>query len=492
MRLLFNVFIMLLLSVNFSSAKTQLPKLYIAPNPGDLSGVEGLRESLLFDMKVNGQDLFIYHGFQLEYNKYGYELKGGSYVNFASDPGELTMEVSTAEKIKTYTVMPHVEHELINETTIRLKTNKAQKFLITAHLENSGENWFIVSVEEPETNIPDKNDPTVLFLEAGVHKFGRAWKPYVNGIKTVYLAPGAVVQATMHAVAQDGLRLTGRGLFAQSLWENGKDVSPLKTEWMGEMMGIYFRECNKLKIDGISVINSPSYQIELADCENVLVDNVKLLGFGKGNNDGIHLYGRNIELKNSFLAGSDDRICITGLFDREKFEVKTKNDLQPRLEDTHVHNLRISNIVFWGQKNGADIMLTWNGGKTCRDVVIENVYSLGFTNKGFLAAKHGGSVVVEDIIIRNAHLYHDRIVDIEVKEASCWGQGGGSVRNILLENIRIDADVKNVSNKMIGHTPNSNVSDITFRNVSAKGVKITDIKQTNIQTNSFVYNVKFE
>lgn len=471
---------------------SQSPKLYISPNPGDLSAIEGLKESELFGMSVNGQDLFVYHGFQMEYNNYGFGKKGGSFVNFASEPGWLNLEITTSEKIDNYTIMPFVEHEKVNETTIRVRTDKPQKFLVTADLEKSGENWFIVSVEEPETNIPDKNDPSVLFIEAGVHQFGRAWRPYVNGIKTVYLAPGAVVQATMHTVGQDGLTLTGRGLFAQALWDNGKEVSPLKTEWMGDMMGIYFRECNDLSIDGISVINCPSYQIELADCENVVVDNVKLLGFGKGNNDGIHLYGRNIELKNSFLAGSDDRICITGLFDREKFEVTKQEELQPRLEDTDVYNLRISNIIFWGQKNGADIMLTWNGGKTCRDVIIENVHSLGFTNKGFVGSKHGGSVIIEDVTIRNAHLNHHRLIDIEVTAAGSWGQGGGSVRNILLENITIDAEPGQVSNKIIGHSPKSNVDHITFKNVTANGVKLTNIEQTSIETNEFVYHINFE
>ena len=487
-----NYLVSLLIVLAGISCSEKGPKLYIAPNPGDLSAIEGLKESQLFDITVNGNDLFVYHGYQVEFNKYGFGKKGGSFVNFASEPGLLNMEIASTEKIDSFTIMPHVEHEKLNETTIRLKTDKPQKFLVTAYLENSGINWFVVSVEEPETNIPDKNDPTVLFIEPGVHQFGRAWSPYVNGIKTVYLAPGAVVQATMHTVGQDSLKLTGRGLFAQALWHNGKDVSPLKAEWMSDMMGICFRECNYLSIDGISVINCPSYQIELADCENVVVDNVKLLGFGKGNNDGIHLYGRNIELKNSFLAGSDDRICITGLFDREKFEVTKKEELQPRLEATNVHNLHIHDIVFWGQKNGADIMLTWNGGMTCNNVLIENVQSVGFTNKGFLASKHGGSVVVENITIRNAHLYHHRIVDLEITDAACWGQGGGSVRNVLLENITIDAKAKEVSNKMVGFSPESNVDGITFRNVVANGVKITSLNQTSIETNSFVYNINFE
>jgi hypothetical protein len=53
--------------------------LYIAPDPGDLSMIEGLEKSPLFEMTVNGKNLFVYRGFQKEYNKYGFAKKGGSF-----------------------------------------------------------------------------------------------------------------------------------------------------------------------------------------------------------------------------------------------------------------------------------------------------------------------------------------------------------------------------------------------------------------------------
>jgi hypothetical protein len=476
----------------FTACSEKGPKLYIAPDPGDLSMIEGLEKSPLFEMTVNGQNLFVYRGFQEEYNKYGFAKKGGSFVNFAAEPGVLNLKVTTKENFDDFSIRPHVDHEKIDNRTILITTDKPGKFLITVWLEEKGENWFVVSIEEPEIDVPDRSDPEVLYLEAGVHQFERAWDPFQDGIKILYLEHGAVVQATIRTVGQDNLTLKGRGIFSQSVYNNGKDISPLHTEWMGDMMGIYFRECNNITIEGISVIGAPSYQIELADCEGAFVDNIKLLGFGEGNNDGIHLYGRNITLQNSFLAGSDDRICITGLFDRERFEVTKKEELQPRLEPTDVYNLRINNIVFWGHRNGADIMLTWNGGKTCRDVIIENVYSLGFTNKGFVASKHGGSVIVQDVIVRNAHLYHDRLIDLDVQHASMWGEGGGAIRNILLENITIDADPSDVSLKMIGVSEESNVENITFRNIVANGQKITSLDQTAIYTNEFATGIVFE
>ena len=58
---------------------------------------------------------------------------------------------------------------------------------------NGKEHSFIISAEKPETNIPSKEDKGVLFLEPGVHQYGQAWDPFVNGIHTVYVKGGAVL-----------------------------------------------------------------------------------------------------------------------------------------------------------------------------------------------------------------------------------------------------------------------------------------------------------
>ena len=58
MKNLFNTLLLTVLIFGCQSKPTG-PKLYIAPNPGDLSAIEGLQESTLFDMTVNGQDVFV-------------------------------------------------------------------------------------------------------------------------------------------------------------------------------------------------------------------------------------------------------------------------------------------------------------------------------------------------------------------------------------------------------------------------------------------------
>jgi hypothetical protein len=465
----------------------------IHPEPGDLSAVVGLQRSELFQVEVGSRSSFVYHGAEPEFNKYGFARKGGHFTSFGIAYGaSAVIEVVTKLPIERFQVLPLVvSHDRVDAHRLRLEIRGPTRFLLTVWM-GGEEQWLVVSADEPETLIPDKHDPEVLFLGPGVHHRPRAWDPFVEGIRTVYLAPGAVLEATIRSVGKDGITLRGRGILAQAKWKNGKLESPLAAEWMAGYMGMHFRDCSNVSIEGIAVINCPSYQLELADCEQVHVRNVKLLGFGEGNNDGMHLYGRHIRVEDSWIAGSDDRICLTGLFDREKFEVTSADQLQARLEDTDVHNLHIRNVIFWGHKNGGDIMITWNGGKTCTDILIEDCKSLGLTNKGFLSAKHGGSVVAENIVIRNVELFHPRLVSIEVKEASCWGAGGGAIRNVLVEHVKIHADPSQVDLQILGHDETSDVSGITFRNIRANGVRLRSIEETSIRTNAFVKGVVFE
>ncbi|MBD5778897.1 right-handed parallel beta-helix repeat-containing protein [Pelagicoccus sp. NFK12] len=470
-----------------------VPEVTVFPAPGDLSEVEGLEESALFDVSVNGEDTFVYRGFQKEFNKYGFAKKGGHYVNFSFANTAVTVDVTTSKPFSSFSVKPtQALVERVSDTQLRFTLQDPSKFLVTAEFEESGENWLVVAADGPEQEVPSKDDPSVLYLEAGVHKFGRSWDPFVDGIKTVYMEPGTVVEATLKVVGKEGLTIKGRGLFAQGFRPHAKVEDPLQTEWLGDCMGAYFRECKDLRFEGYAVINCPSYQLEVADCDRVSVENLKLLGFGWNNNDGMHLYSRDVTVENSFIAGNDDRICVTGLFDSEDREIKTVADQKARIKGCDVGNLVIRNNVFWGQRNGGDIMLTWNGSHTCEDVLIEGCKSIGFTNKGFLSAMHGGSVVIKDVTVRDIEIYHHRLTSVLVRDAKTWGDGGGAIDGLTLENIQIHAEPKEVSLLLTGWSEESPIRNVTLRNITANGQKITSFDQTSIETNEFVKNVVWE
>lgn len=466
--------------------------LMIYPGVDGLEKVKGFEESKIFDLKINDKDAFVYRSFEiLDEHEHVKQLRsisyqGVSYVNFSMEK-EVNLEVTTNDKVDKWTILPN--NNIKTETTensLKFSLSEPQKFVISAVIEDK-EQFFIISAEVPETKIPSKDDKSVLFLEPGVHQYGQAWDPFVDGVKTLYVSGGAVLEATIKSKNKDGVKILGRGVLSQSFTTHAEESSK-EQEWDSDWLGIVFIDSKDIEIDGIAVMSSPSYQLEFANSEDAIVNNVKLCGFGEHNNDGIHTYGRNILVQNSFVASNDDRICVTGLFDKENGTSDDINwDGSNELTGTPVSNIIIKDMVFWGlDNNGGDIMLTWNGSDYAKDVTIENVISLTSTNKAFIAARHGGSADIHDLKIKNIKLYHGNLFDVEIGGKMYQGAGGGKLRNISLENVYLDSDFAHLGKQLMGQNKESNIDNITFKNISTNEGVITSIDQLNIKANEFV------
>jgi hypothetical protein len=473
------------------------PKTVVFRPVDNIDLVQGLEQSPYFSLNVNGLDAFVYHGFETidEFEWYGDagvmtnspSYKGVSYCNFTIS-GKSEIKITTSDNILEWDIKPTLGSSILfDKKTLSLEIDGPRKFV--AHIKfESGWEYFIVSAEEPETNIPDKNDPTVLFLEPGVHQFGQAWDPFVEGIKTLYVAGGAVVEATIKVKDKSNIKILGRGLFAQAFVPHAEEFEVRREqEWDADWMGIHIGRSNNIEIDGIALINSPGYQLEFAICENVNVKNVKLLGFGEHNNDGLHTYGKNITIDDCFIACNDDRICITGLFDNDCGTGDVLWDGTNKLSGTPVENITIKNMVFFGlHNNGGDIMLTWNGETYCRNVLVENCISLTPTNKAFVSAMHGGSAIFENIVIRNSHLYHGNLVSILVRNQGYQGAGGGAIKGLLLENITLEAKKSEIGKHYTGFDEKSNIEGVVFKNIIASDGVVKSIDETAIVKNEFV------
>ncbi|GEC72575.1 Glycosyl hydrolases family 28 [Flavobacterium flevense] len=477
-------------------------KITLYPAVKNLDKVKGLSESTNFDLTVDGLNAFVYHTREIA-DKYEHvkQLKsvsydGVSYVNFSMTKS-VTLEVSGLNgKVSNWKILPERKEFVINESknSLTLTLNTPEKFVVTA-IVNGKEQSFIISAEKPETNIPIKGDKGVLYLEPGVHQYGQAWDPFVNGIHTVYVAGGAVLEATIKANNKKNVKILGRGIISQSFVTHAEESSPNKNEreeeWDADWLGVVFIDSDNVEIDGVAITSSPSYQLEVANCKNVKINNVKLCGYGEHNNDGIHAYSTNVLVDDSFIASNDDRICITGLYDKENGSTNIQWDGSNELTGVSISNIKIKNVVFWGlDNNGADIMLTWNGKGYAKDIMVEDVVSLTATNKAFVAARHGGSADIHDLIFRNVKLLHGNLFDIEIGESNYQGEGGGKLRNMLLENITVDAKMNDIGKQLLGENKNSNIDGIKLKNIKSNDGVLTDVNQLKLKTNEFVTNLK--
>jgi Glycosyl hydrolases family 28 len=491
------------LLVNTLNAKItdSIGDVMLHPSVKNLEKIKGLTESTIFDLTVNGQNAFVYHSREImDQYEHIKQLKsisyqGVSYVNFSMSKKVKLQINSLNGKASNWKILPKRADVKVDETTnsIIFTLNKPEKFVISAVI-GGLEQSIIISAEKPETNIPSKTDKGVLYLGPGIHQYGQAWDPFVNGIHTVYVAGGAILEATIKSNKKNNVKILGRGILSQSFVTHAEESSPnekaREQEWDADWLGVVFTDSQNIEIDGITIMNSPSYQLEVANCKSVKINNVKLCGFGEHNNDGIHTYGNNVLVEDSFIASNDDRVCITGLFDKENGTDNLQWDGSNELTGVSVSNITLRNMVFWGlDNNGADIMLTWNGSGNAKNILVENAVSLTGTNKAFIAARHGGSADIHDLIFRNIILYHPNLFDVEIGESNYQGAGGGKLRNLLLENFTIHANFRDIGKQLKGESKASNIEGIIFKNIITNDGVLTDLNQIKLISNEFVTNL---
>ncbi len=153
---------------------------------------------------------------------------------------------------------------------------------------------------------------------------------------------------------------------------------------------VSFTHCANVLIEGITLINSPSWTIHPVHCENVNVDKVTIINPADSpNTDGINPDScRNVHISNCYVSVGDD--CITLKSGKED---NGRNHLAP------CENITITNCTMAHGHGGVVIGSETSGG--VRNVVISNCVFTG-TDRGIrVKSRRGRGGVVEDICVTN-------------------------------------------------------------------------------------------
>ena len=175
---------------------------------------------------------------------------------------------------------------------------------------------------------------------------------------------------------------------------------------------IFFHNCERLRIDGITVRNSPCWTITASCCRDVKVSKVTIHNnLRVSNSDGIHCCScRDVLIIDSVFHCGDDCIAITGITNWEAIS----------------ENIVIANCTMASRSAG--IRFGHMASKV-RNVLVSNVI-MNDTNRGIaiFAAKNGW---VENVIISNI------LIGARMFGGAWWGKGEPLVISAT-ENGRID------------------------------------------------------
>jgi len=160
-------------------------------------------------------------------------------------------------------------------------------------------------------------DPQTLYFPPGCHDIGIL---HLKDGQTVFLDEGAVVYGCIHATDCKDVRVLGRGIL-----DNSKNVETVLFEVEKPGDGsfavknvkrdhtIHMVRCENVTLDGFIIRDSLCYNVSLLGCDDVEIDNLKIIGNWRFNSDGIDFQNcRRCHLTKSFLRTFDDTVCVKG------------------------------------------------------------------------------------------------------------------------------------------------------------------------------------
>lgn len=320
-----------------------------------------------------------------------------------------------------------------------------------------------------ETETYKESSEGVMYFGPGTHRPGDLPNNQIRipSNTTVYLAPGAVVEAKLLVDHAENVRIIGRGIIYRAI------------------RGIEVTNSQNVYIDGITVVNPDHYSIFGGGSKDITVKNFKSFSC-KGWSDGIDVMScQNIDVENIFMRNSDD--CLAFYNHRWNWWGGT-------------NNVNVRKAVLW-----ADIAHPINiGGHgdpesevgetienlTFRDIDILEQDEDDYPYQGCMAVVCGDKNLARNILfedIRIESIQEGMMFNIRVNYNPKYDkQPGRGIDGLTFRNITYDGIGENKS-VIFGLDEKRRVKNVTFENIIINGKKMQDTK--DFVKNEFVDNI---
>ena len=333
------------------------------------------------------------------------QTEPADFLPFTIDNNEtVKVEITFNKPFETAEIHPvsySVEFEQKNNT-ISFDVSKSGQYNI--QLDGLHRNLYLFV----DTPIKENKSATYYFKK-GVHNVGAI---ELKSGDSVYFEDGAVVYGGFYSINSENIKITGHGILDGSFEErtssegiiynttyykdeyrlNLLDCPKRIKEIMDKMHllknGLKFMNCKNIVVEGVILRNCSTFNIAPCGCDNLVFDNIKLIGMYKYNTDGIDLINcSNVTVKNSFFRNFDDCMVIKGCYG---------------WESKICENITVENCVVWCDW-GANLEI---GAETRSDEIKNIVFKncdLLFGNY-YMRIQNRGSAYVHDIIYENIRI----------------------------------------------------------------------------------------
>lgn len=227
---------------------------------------------------------------------------------------------------------------------------------------------------------------------------------------------------------------------------------------------VIFSQCKNVRVENVSLLNSPFWTLHFADCDAVDVRGIKLFsGLLVPNADGIDVTSSsNVTISDCDIRAGDDAIAITG-YDHH-FEIAGFNGIKKACENIVVTNCNL-------QSYSSGIRIGFLDQNPVRNVHVSNTNITNSTRGIGIFLRDEGSI--ENITFSNMH------IETHLRTGDWWGNGEpihisavrgkenvklGSIKNVLFDNITCTGE----NGILLYGSEQSQMEDIRFQNILFK------------------------
>lgn len=374
-----------------------------------------------------------------------------SFISFFGDE-EVTLEVKCNLPFENIYVRPlskGIETQIVDDTVIfTLKQNG--NFVLETDDSRGALHIFYSKNKE----LPKPGDVTYYF-GPGIHK------PLLLNLKnndSVFIHPEAVVFTTVYASDVNNIHIFGGGVLNNSCQERVDDSC------YGDFPigNIRMSKSSNINIADVILIDSANWICAIFDCKNIEIDNIKIVGQWRYNNDGIDITNTcNVLIKNSFIRSFDDSICVKAL---NKFDV--------------CENIHVENCVCWCDWGKTLELGLETSANEYRNITFKNC-DLIHNATAAMAISNGNHAEIHDICYENINVEFQSSTRKQIyqnNDEMVYVDDGKTdmAALIRLDNTLFSASYPeyNLSNEKYGYT-----HDIKFKNINV----YSDIKDKKIK-----------
>lgn len=389
--------------------------------------------------------------------------------------GPVSVKVTATTPITSARVLPTSAKisPVVDGSSLTFRISKPQH--LTVEINGNWVNSLHLFANPPEMDIPNRNDPKVLFFGPGIHQVSHV---VVSNNQTVYIAGGAVVRGIIapdepyNISSYSGLRtytptfvlrgtnitFRGRGIL---------DGSRCTTH-ARNMIQVQGRS---IRLEGVTLRDSSTWNVPIRRSENVIVRNLKLLGY-RANADGIDICNsQHVTVEDCFIRTLDDLIVVK----TDKGQGETKHIL--------ARNCVLWNEVAHALSIGAELR------EDVDDVVFRDCDIIHDKGREWtLRVYHSDSARISNILFENLRIEESsRLISLWIDKAF-WSRDAerGHIDGVLFRNITAQAQPLRVELK--GYDAAHRVKRVRFENVVVNGKPLA---KEDVRLNEFVEGVTF-